>query len=88
MPRPKNPRPPGTAPPSIAPSKTSHLFGNRKAATKGPITREAIEADLEAFRKAGGEIEVLGVTHNLRRIGPNADAAPTDTPPAPAKRRR
>ena len=88
MARPKNPRPPGTTPPPIAPSKTSHLFGGKKVATKGPITREAIEADLAAFRKAGGKIEVLGVTNTLRRIGPNADAAPTDTPPTPAKRRR
>ena len=88
MPRPKNPRPPGTSPPPIAPSKTSHLFSGRKVATKGPITREAIEADLEAFRKAGGKIEVLGVTNTLRHIGPNGSTAPTDPPPTPAKRRR
>ena len=87
MPRPKNPRPPGATPPVIAPSKTSHLFSRRKVTTKGPITRETIEADLAAFREAGGKIEVLGHTRNLQRIGIEPGAAPT-TPPAPAKRRR
>ena len=88
MPRPKNPRPPGATPPVIAPSKTSHLFSRRKVTTKGPITRETIEADLAAFREAGGKIEVLGHTRALRRFGPDADATPTDPPPMPAKRRR
>lgn len=88
MPRTKKPHPAGAAPPAIGPSKTSHLFGNPKAGGKAPVTREAIEADLEAFRKAGGKIEVLGVTRNLQRIGVEPDAAPATPPPAPAKRRR
>ncbi|MEG2942511.1 MAG: hypothetical protein RR969_13175 [Thermomonas sp.] len=82
MPSPKKPHPAGAAPPAIAPSKTSHLFAPRKANDRAPVTREAIEADMEAFRQSGGKIEVLGVTRSLQRI----DAEPTATPPpAPAK---
>ena len=58
MPSPKKPHPAGAAPPAIAPSKTSHLFAPRKANDRTPVTREAIEADMEAFRRAGGKIEV------------------------------
>ena len=88
MPHPKNPSPPANAPAPPAPSKTSHLFGKPKNTGKGPLTREAIEADLDAFRKAGGKIEVLGVTRHFTRIGIEPGATPPDTPPAPAKRRR
>ncbi len=88
MPRASKPKPGTTTPPAFTPSKTSHLFATRKVAAKGPITRETIEADLAAFREAGGKIEVLGHTRALRRFGPDADATPTDPPPMPAKRRR
>ena len=82
MPSPKKPHPAGAAPPAIAPSKTSHLFAPRKANDRSPVTREAIEADMEAFQQAGGKIEVLGTTRSLQRI----DAGTTDSPPAaPAK---
>ena len=82
MPSPKKPHPAGAAPPPIAPSKTSHLFAPRKANDRTPMTREAIEADMEAFHQSGGKIEVLGVTRSLQRI----DADPDGTPPAaPAK---
>lgn len=84
MPRPKKPDPAPAAPaPSVPPSKTSHLFSPRKPTERNSITHERIAADLEAFYKAGGEIEVLGVTRSLKKI----DGGDT-TPPAPAKPRR
>ena len=84
MPRPKKPAP-TPAPSAIPPSKTTHLFSSRKPADRNAITHERIAADLEDFRKAGGKIEVLGVTRTLKKIGPDADEA---SPPAPAKPRR
>ena len=82
MPRTKKPTTP-VATPAVPPSKTSHLFASRPAGKNTAITHERIAADLEAFRKAGGEIEVLGVTRALKKIG--EDDTP---PPAPAKPRR
>ncbi|QIL19244.1 hypothetical protein [Thermomonas sp. HDW16] len=82
MPRQKKPAP---APATIPPSKTTHLFASRKPVDRNALTHERIASDLEAFRKAGGKIEVLGVTRTLKKIGPDADDAP---PPAPAKSRR
>ena len=82
MPSPKKPHPAGASPPAIAPSKTSHLFAPRKANDRTPMTREAIEADMEAFRQSGGKIEVLGVTRSLHRIDADPDSA---APAAPAK---
>ena len=41
----------------------------------GSLTSERISGDLEAFRKAGGRIEVLGNTRVLNRI---AEAATED----------
>ncbi|WP_024890628.1 hypothetical protein [Luteimonas huabeiensis] len=74
-----------TGKPSPAPASASHLFGGRKANDRGAtVTRARIEADLAAFRKAGGRIEVLGVTRSLTRIDPDADAAAkTDAAAAP-----
>ena len=87
MPRPRKPAPapapPASPTPSVPPSKTSHLFSPRKPAERNAITHERIAADLEAFYKSGGEIEVLGVTRSLKKI----DGGDT-TPPAPAKPRR
>lgn len=87
MPRPKKPvpapAPPASPTPSVPPSKTSHLFSPRKPAERNAITHERIAADLEAFYKSGGEIEVLGVTRSLKKI----DGDDT-SPPAPAKPRR
>ena len=79
MPSKKKIHPAGAAPPAIAPSKTSHLFSPRKAGDRTPLTHEALAADLDAFRHAGGKIEVLGVTRSLQRIGLD-----TPTPPANA----
>lgn len=58
-----------------------------KARTSTTLTHERIADDLAAFRKAGGKIEVLGVTRLLTRI----DATPSVSLPAAAtvgKRRR
>lgn len=82
MPRPKKPATP-PAPPAIPPSKTSHLFTARPAGKNSAITHERIAADLEAFREAGGKIEVLGVTRVLKKIDGD-----DPSPPAPAKPRR
>lgn len=88
MPRPKKPAPaPAPAPPAapqVPPSKTSHLFSPRPATKNTGMTHERIAADLDAFHKAGGKIEVLGVTRSLKKIDGD-DSAP---PPAPAKPRR
>lgn len=81
MTRPKKPAAPTPAPPS----KTTQPFSPHKPAERNAITHERIAADLEAFRKAGGRIEVLGVTRTLKKIDPGADATPQ---PAPAKPRR
>ncbi len=62
-------------------TKTSHLFQGRKPAERGgALTRERIAEHMDAFRKAGGTIEVLGTTRALQRIGLPAEAQPT--PPA------
>ena len=71
------------APASVPPSKTSHLFSARKPNERAPITHERVAEDIEAFRKAGGKIEVLGVTRTLQRIG--ADANADEAPSAPAR---
>lgn len=93
MTRPKKaPQPPVPASPApaMAPTKTSHLFGAKKSDARSAITHERLAADIEAFRKAGGKIEVLGVTQALRRIDPIGGVAQSVPPPvpAPAKRRR
>ena len=87
MPRTKKPvpapAPPASPTPPVPPSKTSHLFSPRKPTERNSITHERIAADLEAFYRSGGEIEVLGVTRSLKKID-GGEA----TPPAPAKARR
>ncbi len=57
------------------------LFTTRKASDRTPLTHEMIAKDLEAFRDAGGKIEVLGTTRTLQRI--NID--PAASSPAPAR---
>ena len=71
---------PAVKPAVVPPSKTSHLFPSRKTGERVPATHERVAADLEAFRRAGGKIEVLGVTRSLLRIG----AEPGDSTPSPA----
>ncbi len=83
MPRPKKPRPSQATKPSIPPSKTSHLFSRGKAGDRAPLTHDRIAADIQAFRKAGGTIEVLGVTRTLQRI--DTDGTPPSSPADPTK---
>ena len=62
---------------SLPPTKTSHLFQGRKPAERGGVlTRERIAEHMDAFRKAGGTIEVLGTTRSLQHIGVPADPEP------------
>jgi hypothetical protein len=63
-------------------SSTTTLFAGRKPKVPAPMTHERIAEDLVAFHEAGGEIEVLGVTRSLQRIGLEGD---TTAPPMPAK---
>ena len=85
MPRPKKPAS-SDAQESIAPSKTSHLFQGRKPVERGgSLTRERLAEHMEAFRKAGGAIEVLGTTRSLQRIGQSPDIV---APVAPASSRK
>ena len=76
-------RKPPSTPTAAASSNTGQPSASRPGGKHAALTRERIAADLEAFRKAGGKIEVLGVTRVLTRI--DGDDAP---PPAPAKPRR
>jgi len=82
MPRSKE-KPAGAAFPASHPSKTAHLFAPRKAKDRAPVTHEQIAEDLETFRKAGGEIEVLGTTRCLTKIDPDGDASPPVRPTHP-----
>lgn len=74
---------------SVPPSKTSHLFSARKPNERSPLTHERVAEDIEAFRKAGGKIEVLGVTRSLLRVGvePGDPAPAMPAKPAPDRRR-
>ena len=76
MPRTKTAETPSQA--TVSPgSRTSPLFQARKPAERGgALTRERIAEHMDAFRKAGGTIEVLGTTRALQRIGLPADAVP------------
>ena len=88
MPSSKKP-PSATASASVPPSKTSHLFPTRKANERSLVTHERVAADIEAFRKAGGKIEVLGVTRSLLRVGVEpGDPAPSLPAKPVATRRR
>lgn len=73
----------------LPPSKTSHLFQVRKqpAERGGALTRERIAEHLEAFRKAGGSIEVLGATRTLQRIGLPPETPTTASPVAASPRK-
>ncbi len=84
------PRTKPTPPPEPATGKrTSPLFQARKPAERNAtLTRERIAEHMDAFRKAGGTIEVLGTTRALQRIGLPEDAAPSAPPAAPTGRTR
>jgi len=67
---------------AIAPSGTTYLFTQRERKRAPAMTSERIASDLEAFRRSGGKIEVLGTTLSLKRIG--REQAP---PPVPSRAR-
>ncbi len=61
---------------------------SRKSAAAATLTSERIAADLAAFRKAGGKIEVLGNTKVFKSTGPMRSASKkTAARKAPAKKR-
>ena len=55
---------------------TSHPAARKPGKVPPATTREHIAADIAAFRAAGGQIEVLGVTRTLLRIDAVAEPAP------------
>ncbi len=71
------PRPSGT---NGSPRATS-TFG--KPASDKELTHERIAADLAAFSKAGGRVEVLGVTPLRRKPEKEAPAAVKSAPTRP-----
>ena len=82
MPSPKT-KPAAKNQPTIAPSATSHLFADRKGKQAPNLSHERIAADIAAFRKAGGKVEVLGNTPILRSVP--FGKATTATAPVAAK---
>ncbi|MBB4126379.1 hypothetical protein GGR77_001669 [Xanthomonas translucens] len=58
-------RPTSKTPPPTAKTARSSASGDK--AQKG-LSRERIEADMAAFRKAGGRVEVLGTTRVLKKV--------------------
>lgn len=87
MPRSKAPPPTDTATSVTAPAPRDRVFSPRKGKDKPVMTHERIAADIDAFRKAGGKIERLGVTRSLLRIDPDNGTSPA-SPPAGTPRRR
>jgi len=55
---------------TMATRKTARIPASRPQAGKSNVTltHERISSDLEAFRKAGGRIEVLGNTRVLTKV--------------------
>ena len=84
MPRVKTPDPIATSPSKARPPFSPQKAGERGSRNTG-LTSERIAEDLAAFRRAGGRIEVLGVTRTLTRIEGDT---PSATPAPDGKRRR
>lgn len=68
---------------------SSAPFASKKGNERGgAVTSERIAADLTAFRKAGGRIEVLGNTRSLTKIDPDGtNPPPESTAEKPAAKR-
>ena len=64
------------------------IFARKPPERGHGLTHERIAEHLEAFRQAGGTIEVLGTTRALTRIGVDAIDAPTPQPANPSPRTR
>lgn len=65
----------------------SRVFARRPGNDRGPLTHETLAADLAAFHREGGIIEVLGTTYARRKVGQDGKPLPPADPPA-GKRRR
>lgn len=76
---------PAPAPGKAAPPARLRMSGARKEKAPPALTHERLAADMDAFRKAGGKIEVLGVTRMLTRLDGDAPAAPAPAPAAPRR---
>lgn len=61
------------------PAQTRYVAKRKESDSGRRMTHERIAADLDAFRKAGGRIEVLGTTRVLTKIDQPAPA-PTSSP--------
>ena len=72
-----------TSTPAVKTSRSSPAKGQGAS-----LTHERIAADLDAFRKSGGRIEVLGVTRTLQRIDPGVDPTPSRPAGTPAAKSR
>jgi hypothetical protein len=70
MPKPTTPAKPAAA------GKTSTMPYRKQADQSKDVTSERIADHLEAFRAAGGTIEVLGVTPVLKRLAAAEAAKP------------
>lgn len=66
MARPRKSTPDGV-PATDASRGASRAFARRSAGDRGALTHDVIAADLDAFRQAGGTIEVLGTTLSWRK---------------------
>ena len=68
----------------------SRVFARRSSGERGALTSDSIAADIEAFRRAGGAIEIMGTTNTLLKIGQvsAATSSPANTDKRPAKARR
>ena len=68
------------------PAPPTRYVAKRKESDSGRrMTHERIAADLDAFHKAGGRIEVLGTTRVLTKID-QPGPAPTASPPRNRKK--
>ncbi|WP_235974272.1 hypothetical protein [Luteimonas deserti] len=67
-----------------APQKAPLPTAERKSKQAPTLSHDRIAADIAAFRKAGGKVEVLGNTPIQRRVTPASGAAVTPAVAAPA----
>lgn len=87
MPRSKLPGP-APVPPASEVARPGRMSISRKPKQSPTLTHERIADDMDAFRKSGGKIEVLGTTRTLTRIDADPDAPPRAADPPTRKRVR
>lgn len=73
--------------PSPQPAQAPRAFAARGQKQGATLSHERIAADIAAFRKAGGKVEVLGTTQVLKAATP-ADAAAVPRPASAPRARR